>query len=82
MSNFGKTWWGEKWLNSLSHIDWSNRLPRGQCYAGNGSVKDISIIENTIKAKVQGTRRTPYKIEITVTEFSLAQNSNWPKTVN
>lgn len=26
---FGKTWWGEQWLNTLTHIDYDNRLPRG-----------------------------------------------------
>ncbi|WP_201211119.1 hypothetical protein [Rhodocyclus purpureus] len=26
---FGKTWWGEQWLNALTHIDYDNRLPRG-----------------------------------------------------
>lgn len=73
MAKFGQTWWGEKWLNSLSNIDDTNRLPRGRTYAGNGSVKDIIIKNNLIKAKVQGTRRTPYKIDIIVPEFSEAQ---------
>ena len=59
MAKFGQTWWGEKWLNSLTDIDYSNRLPRGRRYAGNGSVKDIQINGNIIDAKVQGTRRSP-----------------------
>ena len=74
MSKFGQTWWGEKWLNSLSHIDYSNRLPRGRSYAGNGSVRDISIIGNKISAKVQGTRRSPYRITVTVPKFSVSDN--------
>ena len=74
MANFGQTWWGEKWLGSLSHIDYSNRLPRGRRYAGNNSVKDISIGGNIIEAKVQGTRRAPYRIKITIPEFSNAEN--------
>jgi SNF2 family DNA or RNA helicase/uncharacterized Zn finger protein len=73
MAKFGHTWWGENWLNSLSNIDYSNRLPRGRRYAGNGSVRDIKIKGNTIKAKVQGTRRAPYRIDVTVPEFSAAQ---------
>ena len=74
MAKFGQTWWGEKWLDSLSHIDYSNRLPRGRCYAGNGSVKDISIKGNIIKAKVQGRKRNPYRIKITIPEFSNTEN--------
>ncbi len=53
----------------MNETHYSNRLPRGRRYAGNGSVKDISVIKNTIKAKVQGTRRSPYKIDITVPSF-------------
>ncbi len=70
-STFGKTWWGEQWLRSLSHIDYSNRLPRGRSYANNGSVKSIDINGNKITAKVQGSRPRPYTITITVPPFSV-----------
>lgn len=66
---FGKTWWGQQWLNSLSNIDYSNRLPRGSTYARNGSVKNIHIDNNTIRAKVQGSRPKPYDITIIVPPF-------------
>ncbi|MBE7171198.1 MAG: DEAD/DEAH box helicase [Williamsia sp.] len=66
---FGKTWWGQQWLNSLSNIDYSNRLPRGSTYARNGSVKHIYIDKNTIRAKVQGSRPRPYDITIIVPPF-------------
>lgn len=52
---FGKTWWGEQWLNSLSNIDFNNRLPRGATYARKGAVKEITINKNLIKAKVEGS---------------------------
>lgn len=67
---FGKTWWGKQWLQSLSHIDNSNRLPRGASYARKGSVTEITIKGNTISAKVRGSRPTPYKVEITVPSFT------------
>ncbi|MEA1878367.1 MAG: SNF2-related protein [Bacteroidota bacterium] len=70
---YGNTWWGEQWLNSLSYIDYSNRLPRGRRYANNGSVKDIRINGNKIKAKVQGTRLSPYRVTVTVPLFSEKQ---------
>ena len=68
--NYGKTWWGEQWLNSLSNIDYSNRLPRGSAYANRGAVTSININKNQILAKVQGTRVKPYNIEIVVPPFS------------
>lgn len=75
MAKFGQTWWGQKWLNSLTHIDYSNRLPRGRSYAGNGSVKSIIINKNRIQAKVKGSRRTPYRVDIVVPEFSEASKN-------
>ena len=70
MAKFGLTWWGQKWLNSLTHIDYDNRLPRGRAYAGNGSVRSITINKNLIQAKVKGSRPSPYQITIKIPEFS------------
>lgn len=53
---FGKTWWGEQWLNSLSNIDYSNRGPRGALYARKGAVEKITITGNHIAAKVAGSQ--------------------------
>src|SRR5919206_2080515 len=69
---FGKTWWGQQWLNALANIDYSNRLPRGSSYARNGSIKSITITSNVIKAKVKGSRPKPYDITIIVPPFKEA----------
>ncbi len=66
---FGNTWWGAEWLRSLDNIDYSNRLPRGARYARNGSVRSVKISGNTISAAVQGSRRTPYKVNIIIPPF-------------
>lgn len=66
---FGKTWWGEYWLRSLSHVDYDNRLPRGSRYARNGSVVSLKIEKNKITARVSGSRKTPYKVTIIVPPF-------------
>lgn len=68
-SAFGKTWWGEQWLNSLSNIDYSNRLPRGASYARKGAVEKITISGNHISAKVAGSRARPYKVDIILPPF-------------
>jgi uncharacterized Zn finger protein len=66
---YGKTWWGQKWLQTLNNIDYSNRLPRGATYARKGAVKQIKIEENRIAAKVAGSRPTPYKVDIILPPF-------------
>ncbi|MBK7410147.1 MAG: DEAD/DEAH box helicase [Saprospirales bacterium] len=68
--SYGNTWWGEQWLHALHHIDYSNRLPRGRTYANKGAVRDIQIEENTISAKVQGTRPRPYKVQLEIPVFT------------
>ncbi|TAN31292.1 MAG: helicase SNF2 [Actinomycetota bacterium] len=65
-TKFGRTWWGAKWLNALSQIDYDNRLPRGRSYANRGAVTDLEIHENDVNASVEGSRPRPYKVEISV----------------
>lgn len=78
---FGKTWWGEQWLNSLAHIDYNNRLPRGNTYARRGAVKSIEIEQNTIRAKVQGSRKKPYEVTIIVPPFFHQHTDRFIKAV-
>ena len=73
MVKYGVTWWGGQWLNALSDIDFSNRIPRGRSYANKGAVKELSIRRNTIRANVQGTRRTPYQVTLKVPAFSAGE---------
>ncbi len=70
MQKYGQTWWGNQWLNALSDIDYSNRLPRGRSYANKGAVREINIKGNTIVAKVTGSRSAPYKVKIKVPGFA------------
>lgn len=72
---FGKTWWGESFLKALTAIDYSNRLPRGRTYARNGYVASINTVNNRIDAKVKGSRRTPYKVQVTVPLFTDLEKS-------
>ena len=65
------TWWGQAWCDNLErYSDYSNRLPRGKRYVRNGSVIDLKIEKGKIRARVQGTMRTPYKIEIDISPLS------------
>ena len=70
MVKYGQTWWGGEWLKALSHIDYSNRLPRGRNYANKGAVTEITIKGRSIHALVQGTRRNPYKVTVKTPGFT------------
>ncbi|MCE5301262.1 MAG: DEAD/DEAH box helicase family protein, partial [Spirochaetia bacterium] len=69
--DFGYTWWGKKWLDSLTSVDFDNRLPRGRRYARNGSVMKIEIKNGQVTAKVRGS--WIYDVEITAKKFTTAE---------
>lgn len=71
----GKTivnsWWGKAWCDNLErYADYESRLPRGKRYVRLGSVVDLKIEKGKINARVQGNRKTPYKIEIRISPLS------------
>ena len=70
---YGNTWWGEEWLNALSNIDNANRLPRGRTYANTKKAYDITMKNEVIKAKVQGTKRLPYRVKLTLPKLTEPQ---------
>jgi len=73
--SYGNTYWGKEWLQSLTQIDYSNRLPRGKTYANKGLARDIEIKENRITAKVQGSRRRPYDVSVSVANFTSTEKA-------
>jgi uncharacterized Zn finger protein/superfamily II DNA or RNA helicase len=79
---YGKTWWGQKWLDTLNDMDRSGRLARGRALAGNGSVLDIQFNKNKISAKVQGSMPKPYKVSFELNLFSPAACDTIVEAVN
>jgi len=73
---FGKTWWGEKWLEAFLDISYENRIPRGKSYARKGAVLNVNIKNNRIAAFVQGSRKNPYSVEIIIPEFRAAEKKS------
>ena len=66
-----KSWWGSAWCENLErYADFENRLDRGKRYVRTGSVVDLKLQKGKILAKVQGTRRTPYKVEVRISPLS------------
>jgi len=62
-------WWARRWMAALDGFGWSSRLARGRAYARNGRVLDIEISRGVVRARVQGSARQPYRIEMAVEPF-------------
>ena len=79
---YGKTWWGQAWIQAMERVDYdSNRLPRGKRYANGGMVTEIIIKNDTISAKVEGSRRKPYDVKINLKKFTKAQTTRIKKNI-
>lgn len=74
--DFGSQWWAKRWIGVLESFNIGARLSRGRRYARDGQVVSIDIKEGSIEAKVQGTRKTPYKISISVKTL---KRNEWQK---
>lgn len=70
---FVKNWWAERWIKALERLVDAGRLRRGQRYARQGQVLSIEETKSGIAAKVQGSRRTPYKVSIKIDPLTEAQ---------
>jgi len=63
---FVKNWWANRWIQALKSLMDSGRLSRGRSYARKGQVLNIDVDPGRIAARVQGSRRTPYKVGISL----------------
>jgi uncharacterized Zn finger protein len=73
---FGESWWAKRWITVLESLDIGARLDRGRSYARRGQVLGITIDKGIVKAKVQGSRPSPYQVTIKLTVLSAA---DWQK---
>ena len=76
---FGKTWWASKWIAALEPLVDSARLRRGRSYARKGQVMEIDVKPGRVTARVQGTRRTPYKVRIDIPPLDDAE---WERVID
>jgi uncharacterized Zn finger protein len=67
---FVKNWWADRWIGALTRLMDSKRLSRGRSYARRGQVLDIDLGAGRVTARVQGSRRTPYKVNIQLQPLS------------
>jgi uncharacterized Zn finger protein len=67
---FASNWWAKRWLAVLESYGIDSRLQRGRSYARGGQVLSVDISPGMVKARVQGSRPTPYRVEIHVKMLS------------
>ena len=75
----GETWWSKQWISTLESFGYSTRLSRGRSYARKGQVISINITEGVVIAKVQGTRRKPYDVKISL---NVIPDKGWNKVTD
>lgn len=80
MKKAGTTWWGQRWIEALESVlrGDSGRLARGRTYARAGRTHDLVVKGGKVTAKVTGSRATPYKITIELTELD---DAAWTKAI-
>ncbi len=71
--DIGDTWWSKQWVKVLESFGWSNRLQRGRRYARSGQVIDFTLSPGKVKAKVQGSVRSPYSVSIEIKAFQVKE---------
>ncbi len=65
------SWWGRAWCENLErYADYESRLERGKRYLRTGTVVDLQIKKGIVSARVQGRRKSPYKVEIRISPIS------------
>ncbi|GAB4529212.1 MAG: hypothetical protein Kow0063_06050 [Anaerolineae bacterium] len=77
--DFAKNWWATRWITAMERLMDRGRLGRGRTYARKGQVLSIEETPGGVTARVQGSRRTPYKVSIQVKPLSDAQ---WEKVID
>ena len=86
MAKFGRTWWGERFIEALEQFTDPARLGRGRSYARGGRVLEFHLSKGKIKAKVRGKinpyfgvyKEPRYKTTIEITPISKA---DWSKVI-
>lgn len=76
--DFVKNWWATRWIEAMEQVMDPGRLQRGRRYARKGQVLSLEVGKGTVAAKVQGSRRTPYKVMI---ELEPLKDAEWAKVV-
>jgi len=76
---FAKNWWAARWIQALERLMDSGRLQRGRSYARRGQVLSMEETKSGVTARVQGSRRAPYKVTIGMERLGKAE---WERVID
>ena len=69
----GENWWSRRFIEVLESYGSSGRLTRGRNYARVGQVLGLEIGKGRISARVQGSRETPYQVDVRIKQLPAAR---------
>lgn len=67
---FATRWWAQRWLAALERFTSPGRLQRGRTYARQGQVIDYAVAPGSVTARVQGSRKDPYRVSLQLRVFT------------
>ncbi len=76
---FAETRWAKRWTAALDGLGWSSRLQRGRTYARQGKVLEVKVRPGRIDARVQGSRRRPYRVTINIEPLT---DADWDRAAS
>jgi uncharacterized Zn finger protein len=66
----GSSWWSRRFIDALEGLAVGGRLARGRTYARQGQVLSLDLAAGSVRATVQGSRPTPYRVRLAVEPFT------------
>ncbi len=86
MTQFSRTWWGQRFIEALERFTDAGRLGRGRSYAHNGRILDYKLVDGKVTARVKGSinpyfgvyKEPIYKTSITIKAISAA---DWTRAI-
>ena len=86
MTQFSRTWWGQRFIEALERFTDIARLGRGRSYARNGRILSYKLADGTVTARVRGSinpyfgvyEEPIYRTSITIKAISRA---DWTKVI-
>jgi SNF2 family DNA or RNA helicase/uncharacterized Zn finger protein len=82
MTGLGNTWWGQEWIESLIRIDTNGRILRGRALARKKAVKPIRMERDWLEAKVQDTRKLPYKVSLSLVPYAREETAGFIRDIS
>ena len=86
MSQFSRSWWGQKFITAIEQLTDSGRLSRGRSYARGNKVKGFNIDGNLVTAQVRGSINPYFGVhkeplyQITI-EFESLSAAKWSDAI-